>query len=377
MTRAVRALAPSVARSRRSRAPLRARARRGVPRRVRRGRARVPRRALGRGRARVGRRRGQGAPREGSRRGALPRGARLRARRALGRGARDLPAPRRRLADGPAHRRAPSSTSPSIEIDHGDAARGWAMLDDAARRYPAHGLARPAIRRLDHARAGRGRRGRGARLARRARGGVPRHRAGRGDRLRARALAGARGPPQGGARRASSPTRAPHPYPFGGLTDDAFWHAAAIDERGRPLRRGDRPPARAALVARALGRVGELRAAALLAGAAPHRARSTATTSRTTPPRAASSTGSTRCTRRPSSATTPSGPRRAWRARTATRRPPCTLAKRLVDEFPESRYVPLRPRASARGAAPRQARACADYILRELARRAPGAHAAA
>ncbi len=47
----------------------------------------------------------------------------------------------------------------------------------------------------------------------------------------------------------------------------------------------------------------------------------------------------------------------------------CALAKRLLDEFPESRYVPCAHEVCP--TAPPAKRACADYILREIKGKAP------
>jgi tetratricopeptide (TPR) repeat protein len=49
----------------------------------------------------------------------------------------------------------------------------------------------------------------------------------------------------------------------------------------------------------------------------------------------------------------------------------CSLVKRITDELPDSRYVPCAPELCP--TAPHDKRACADYILRELAGDRPGA----
>ena len=130
--------------------------------------------------------------------------------------------------DGPRTGRAVFELA-SLEIAHGDAARGWTMLDEAARRFPAHGLARPAIRRLVMHAQDTG--GEAAVLA-----FLDAHEAAfRGTELDEvigyeRALSLERAGRRKEAHDAFLASARRHPYPFGGLTDDAFWHAAAIDD---------------------------------------------------------------------------------------------------------------------------------------------------
>ena len=253
--------------------------------------------------------------------------------------------PTRRRARAP---RAPRSTSPSIEIDHGDAARGWAMLDDAARRYPAHGLARPAIQPARPARRGAGRRrtprSPGSTRTSRRRSAAPSRT--RSSPTSARASSERAGDAAGRARRLPRDARARHPYPFGGLTDDALFHAAEIDEERGRSEEAIAAPARAARLARAARRVGsyerpryseaQLRIAEIY--------RDDLHDDAARPPRVR------RALRRlhddASSATTPSGPRRCL-AREGRRRRRRVRRWRgaSLDEFPESRYVALRARA--------------------------------
>jgi tetratricopeptide (TPR) repeat protein len=116
-----------------------------------------------------------------------------------------------------------------IEIAHGDAERGWQMLDDAVRKYPAHGLARPSLRRLvRHAEETGGEPAVQALLDAHAA-------ALRGTELdevvtyeRSRSLERAGKKQEAHDAYLASARR--HPYPFGGLTDDAYWRAAKIDE---------------------------------------------------------------------------------------------------------------------------------------------------
>ena len=118
-----------------------------------------------------------------------------------------------------------------LEIEHGNPEAGWRMLAEAARRNPTHGLARHAVVRLaQHAgEVGGGERAAEAwlRAARPTWDGTELEQVleyeiavslERQERL-----------PE--ARDAFLKTARAHPYPFGGLTDDAFWHAAEIDTK--------------------------------------------------------------------------------------------------------------------------------------------------
>jgi tetratricopeptide (TPR) repeat protein len=116
------------------------------------------------------------------------------------------------------------------EIERGDANRGYRLLAEAAAKHPEHGLSRHAIGRLV-ARAVEG-------------GGEPGARAWltqvtpsfAGTELAQvvsyeRARSFDREGLHAEARDAYVRTAEAHPYPFGGLTDDALWRAAEIDEK--------------------------------------------------------------------------------------------------------------------------------------------------
>jgi tetratricopeptide (TPR) repeat protein len=117
----------------------------------------------------------------------------------------------------------------TLEIDHGDAPKGWTMLDDAARRFPAHGVTRPAIHRLVMHAQDEG--GEPAVLA-----FLDAHEAAfRGtDQDEVIAYERASSLERAGRTKEAHDTfladARKHPYPSGGLTDDAYWHAAVIDE---------------------------------------------------------------------------------------------------------------------------------------------------
>jgi tetratricopeptide (TPR) repeat protein len=135
----------------------------------------------------------------------------------------------RESPDGPRTGRAAFEIA-SLEIAHGDARKGWAMLDAAAQRHSKHGVARPAIHRLVmHAQD---------------EGGEPAVMAFLD--AHAAVFHGTEQEEVIAYERASSLERSgklkeahdgflanahAHPYPSGGLADDAYWHAAAIDER--------------------------------------------------------------------------------------------------------------------------------------------------
>ncbi len=252
-----------------------------------------------------------------------------------------------------------------LEIQHGDAARGWAQLDDAARRFPAHGLARPAIRRLVMHAQDEG--GEAAVLA-----FLDAHEAVFHDTEQdeviayERALSLERMGNRKAAHDAFLASARRHPYPFGGLTDDAFWHAAVIDdEDGRAeeaiahLREllSSREPSGAWVsyerprYSQAQLRIAEIYRDKLRDHAAARREFDKLYALHPT---------------------TLKRDDAVWaEARLALEdgdaAAACALAKRLVDEFPESRYVPCAPQVcpTARPA-PTPKRECADYILREL-----------
>jgi tetratricopeptide (TPR) repeat protein len=118
----------------------------------------------------------------------------------------------------------------ALEVAHGDAEKGFRMLDDAARKYPKHGLARLALHRLvDHEQAKGGDVAVLAFLDAR----VGTFRDTEQDEVVAyeRALCLERMGRRKEAHDAFLATAARHPYPEGGLTDDAYWHAALIDDQ--------------------------------------------------------------------------------------------------------------------------------------------------
>jgi tetratricopeptide (TPR) repeat protein len=120
-----------------------------------------------------------------------------------------------------------------LEIDHGDEERGFAMLEAAARAHPEHGLARPSIQRI--ARRAEERGGPAAALAW-LRAAEPAFRGTEQDQVIHYAVAQEllAASDAAGAHDAFIATAHAHPYPFGGLTDDALFHAAEIDrDRGR------------------------------------------------------------------------------------------------------------------------------------------------
>jgi tetratricopeptide (TPR) repeat protein len=117
-----------------------------------------------------------------------------------------------------------------LEIEHGDAERGWAMLFEATRRYPKNGLARPSIKRMIAHQLDRG--GDEAVLAwikgpaRVLRGTDVEE-----DLDYEAALALERMGKLVEARDAFLATARAHPYPFGSLTDDALWRASLVEEQ--------------------------------------------------------------------------------------------------------------------------------------------------
>lgn len=140
----------------------------------------------------------------------------------------------RRLAKdsprGPRTIRAEFETA-DLEIAHGNPEQGWRMLADVARRNPTHGLARHAIMRLaQHASdVGGGERAGEAwlRAARPTWDGTELEQVIEYE----IALSLERQERWPEARDAFLQTARAHPYPFGGLTDDAFWHAAEIETK--------------------------------------------------------------------------------------------------------------------------------------------------
>jgi len=120
-----------------------------------------------------------------------------------------------------------------IAIARGDAARGYALLEATARRFPNHGVTRPVIHRIAaHIEDERGPEAAIAWL----RTAAP---AFRGTDQEQKieyeiALALDRMGKRAEAHDALLATARAHPYPFGSLTDDALFRAAEIDsERGQ------------------------------------------------------------------------------------------------------------------------------------------------
>ena len=249
-----------------------------------------------------------------------------------------------------------------IEIHHGDTARGWKMLDDAARTYPSHGLARPSIRRMLQHAEDEG--GPPAALA-----WLDAHEATfRGTEQdevmsyeRARALERAGKKQEAHDAYLASARR--HPYPFGGLTDDAFWRAAEIDEEAgkyeeaiahlRELLSSREPSGAWASYERPRFSEAQLRIALIYRDKLKDRA----------------------AARREYEklyalhATTIKRDDAVWgeavlALQDGDKDTACKLAKRLLDEFPESRYA--RCAHDVCPSVPPGKRACADYILRDL-----------
>lgn len=130
--------------------------------------------------------------------------------------------------DGPRTARATFEVA-RLELDHGNADKGRAMLLDAAKRYPEHGLSTSAVKELARQAEDKG------------------AEEGRLSWLRANAntfkgtsleqlfeyeiaLSLERLNRDTEARDAFVESAERHPYPFGPYTDDALWHAALIEE---------------------------------------------------------------------------------------------------------------------------------------------------
>ena len=249
-----------------------------------------------------------------------------------------------------------------LDIQHGDAAQGFQALEDTARASPAHGLSRPAIRRLlQHAQDEggdaaaltwldtRGKAFRGTDLD-----DVIAYERGRTlERLGRKQE----------AHDAFLATAHEHPYPSGGLTDDAYWHASIIDEELgrydeaiahlRELLSFREPSGAWASYERPRYSEAQLKIAHIYRDDLKDRA-------------------SARRELEKLYALHPTTIKRddaVWdEARLALedgdRDTTCKLARRLLDEFPESRYARC-AHDLCPSAAPGK-RACADYILREL-----------
>lgn len=268
------------------------------------------------------------------------------------------------VAESPSGPRTPRAVFDlaNIEIERGDAARGYGMLEAAARRFPKHGLARPAVRRLvQHAEDGGGPAGALAWLDAR----EPLFRGTEQDEIihYERALALERAGRTQEAHDAFLASARRHPYPFGGLNDDAFWHAASIDEELgryeeaiahlRELLSSREPSGAWASYERPRFSAAQLRIALIYRDKIKDRA----------------------AARREYEklyalhATTLNRDDAVWGEALLAREDGdrdtvCKLAKRLVAEFPESRYVRC-AHLICPGVPPGK-RECADYIRREV-----------
>ncbi|MFT3771300.1 MAG: tetratricopeptide repeat protein [Minicystis sp.] len=263
--------------------------------------------------------------------------------------------------DGPRTARAVFDLA-DLEIQHGDAARGWTMLDEAARKFPAHGLARPAIRRmLQHAEDDGG----PAAALRWLDAHDAAFRGTEQDEVlsyeRARALERAGKKQEAHDAFLASARR--HPYPFGGLTDDAFWRAAEIDEDAgkyeeaiahlRELLASREPSGAWSSYERPRFSEAQLRIALIYRNRLKDRAAARREYEKlyalhpTTIKRDDAVWGEAVLAREDGDRDTV-----------------CKLAKRLLDEFPESRYA--RCAHDLCPSVPPGKRACSDYILREL-----------
>ncbi len=131
--------------------------------------------------------------------------------------------------DGPRAARAAYDMA-LVDVDHGNAERGYALLLDATFKYPAHASARRSLHRLiDHQKElggddaalrwieGPGRTLRGGELDQQL------------DYEQALTLENMGRLAQ--ARDLFVKAAKNHPYPFGGLTDDALWHASIVEEK--------------------------------------------------------------------------------------------------------------------------------------------------
>ena len=248
-----------------------------------------------------------------------------------------------------------------LEIAHGDADKGWKMLDDALCRFPAHGLARPAVRRLVQHAEDTG--GEPAVMA-----FLDAHEVLRGTELDEvlayeRALSLERAGRRKEAHDAFLASARRHPYPFGGLTDDAFWHAATLDDEDgrydeaiahlRELLSSREPSGAWSSYERPRYSQAQLRIAEIYRDRLGDRAAARREFDRlyalhtTTVKRDGAVWAEARLALEDGD--------------TATA---CALARRLLDEFSDSRYVPCAHEICA--TAPRAKRECADYILRDL-----------
>jgi TolA-binding protein len=131
--------------------------------------------------------------------------------------------------DGPRTARAVFDLA-HLEIEHGDEAAGWALLERAIERYPGHGSTRNALGRLAEHLATRG--GEAALRARLARWldalrGTDAEQQLKYELARSLERDGALREAHAMLLRAARE----HPYPTGPLTDDALWRASHVAER--------------------------------------------------------------------------------------------------------------------------------------------------
>lgn len=250
----------------------------------------------------------------------------------------------------------------NLEIEHGDPARGWALLDEATRRFPQHGLARVSIRRMIRHAHDTG--GPAAALAwldahEKIFAGTDHEEVLAYERGIALDRAGKKA--EGHDVLIASARR--HPYPSGGLTDDAFSRAATIDEeRGRyeeaiahlrELLASREPASGGASYERPRYSEAQLRVALIYRDKLHDRA--------------AARREFERLYER--HATTINRDDALWNAALLARLDrdadaTCKLARRLVSELPESRYASCAHAICE--AVPRGKRECADYIMREV-----------
>jgi tetratricopeptide (TPR) repeat protein len=250
----------------------------------------------------------------------------------------------------------------AIEIAHGDEARGWTMLDEAARRFPAHGLARPAIHRLVLHAQDQG--GEPAVLAFLDAHAAVFHGTEQDEVIAyERALSLERSGRRKEAHDAFLAQARSHPYPFGGLTDDAFFHAATIDDEDgrseeaiahlRELLESREPSGAWSSYERPRYSQAQLRIAEIYRDKLKDRAAARREFDKLY---ALHKTAIKRDDALWAEA--------ALALEDHDQAAACSLAKRLVDEFPESRYVRCAHEICSE--VPPGKRPCADYIEREI-----------
>jgi len=272
---------------------------------------------------------------------------------------------RRLIADspkGPRTARAAFDIA-GLEIHHGDAAKGWKLLEEAADRHPNHGVARPSIRRIvEHLSEERGEPAVMAFLERK----VSVFRGTDQDQTITYEIAQCfeRMGKKAEAHDAFIRAAREHPYPFGGLTDDALYWAAKIDEElGRdeeavrhlqdlvvtlersdpPMGSYERPRSAAAQL-----RIAQIYRDKLKDHAAARRAFEKVYNLHPTSPKRDDA---------------------LWEEAKLARddgdaREACRLAKKLAKEMSESRYAPCARLICPEAVAGK--RDCADYIARDL-----------